>query len=132
MDIIYDGGMRFTIHHRGHQVAIDAPATTPGGTDTGLLPTELFAATLGACIGYYALAYCRKHDLPTEGLRVETHFEQAEHPKRIARIVSTLIVPASIDPHHLPGIQAMAKACIIHNTLNHPVETPITVLRDEL
>ena len=43
------GGDAYTISVRGHVLRVDQP-TDAGGGDTGPTPTELFVASLAACV----------------------------------------------------------------------------------
>lgn len=126
MDVTYDGRMQFTLHERDHAVTVDVPPAL-GGNDAGMSPVDLFAGAFGACVGYYALVYCRKHHLDAAGLRVRVEYTLAEHPKRVDLIRARLRIPATIGAEHYHGIKALAKACIIHATLHTPPETQILV-----
>jgi len=130
MDIIYDGGMRFTIHERGHDIAVDMPLAA-GGTDTGLLPTELLSGALGSCIGYYVLAYFRKNNLDPTGLRIEIAHEMTEErPRRVSRITTCVYLPTDVSEEHWPGIKSYADRCTIHNSLLQPMELPVEICRE--
>jgi putative redox protein len=128
MEVTFDGDLRFTIHHRGHLVPVDT-STAAGGADSGLPPVELFVGSVGACLGYYALAYCRKHDLDAAGLRIVIEHTMAEHPKRITNIYSRILIPPHISEEHFPGIEALAGACILRNSLKGSIEMPVSVER---
>jgi OsmC-like protein len=43
------------------------------GQDAGPTPTELFAASLAACVGFYAERFLRRHGLEPDRLRVDCH-----------------------------------------------------------
>jgi hypothetical protein len=45
------GGDVYEIHVRGHHLTVDQPVET-GGTDKAPTPTELFAASLAACVAF--------------------------------------------------------------------------------
>lgn len=59
-------GDRFRVEIRGHAVEVDQPIED-GGDDKAPTPTELFAASLASCVGFYAERFLRRHDLPVEG-----------------------------------------------------------------
>lgn len=60
--VTHVSGDRFAIQVRGHRLVVDQPVAD-GGQDAGPTPTELFAASLAACVGFYAERFLRRHDL---------------------------------------------------------------------
>jgi putative redox protein len=127
MQVTYDGDMRFVIRDRGHEIVVDSPEREG---DAGLGPTEIFAGSVGACLGYYALAYCRKYGLDATGLRVEIEKDFALNPRRITRIAAKIVLPAHIGPEHFAGIEAYARHCILHHTLQQPPELPLVIVNE--
>lgn len=79
------GGDRFGIGIRDHQVAVDQPPAL-GGEDTGPTPTELYVASLTACVAFYARRYLSRHDLPVEGLEVTAEFRTETRPSRVSDV----------------------------------------------
>jgi len=57
MEIRWEEKYRFTARSRDHEVVIDQPVKG-GGTDQGMSPVELFVASLGGCVAYYAGDRC--------------------------------------------------------------------------
>jgi putative redox protein len=58
MEVNLEKGFLFKAACRGHEALADQPEKD-GGTDKAMTPTELFIASLGSCIGYYAARfYC--------------------------------------------------------------------------
>src|SRR6266498_6065514 len=56
----------YEIDIRGHRLTVDQPVEA-GGANLGPTPTELFAASLAACVGFYAGRFLRRHGLAVEG-----------------------------------------------------------------
>jgi hypothetical protein len=84
--VTYLSGDRLAVQVRGHRLEVDQPATD-GGQDAGPTPTELFAASLAACVGFYAERFLRRHGLETDRLRVDCHATMAtDRPARVAAI----------------------------------------------
>src|SRR6266508_4543566 len=59
-------GDAYEIQIRGHRLTVDQPVEA-GGANLGPTPTELFAASLAACVGFYAGRFLRRHGLAVEG-----------------------------------------------------------------
>ncbi len=112
---------------RGHRyIQVDQP-TEAGGTDTAPTPTELFAASLAACIAFYAGSYLHRHGLPRTGLRVRTEFTSwPPTPPRPGRLPARRGRAAAGAPRAAPAAcWLVASHCTVHNTLHEPPEIEI-------
>jgi len=126
MRVEHRGGDKFDIIIRGHVVRVDQPVQDRG-EDTAPTPTELFIASLASCVAFYARRYLARHDLPTEGLAVETTFAMGSKPARVAGIDVRLIVPDGVPAERLDALLAVASHCTVHNTLESEPEVSITL-----
>jgi uncharacterized OsmC-like protein len=117
MNVVYGGGKRFEAIARNHRVISDQPLDDDG-TDRGMTPPELFLASLGTCIGYYAAEYLNARDLPTDGLEVKVSAVKGGKPVRITTIDVTVCAPgADSDLRYREGLRRAVGRCLIHNTL---------------
>lgn len=123
------GGDRFLVQVRGHTVAVDQPVSE-GGTDTAPTPTEMFVASLTACVAHYANRYLGRHQLRAEGLQVETRYETATRPARVGLLDVRVTPPPGLPPTHRDRLLAVASHCTVHNTLSQAPEVSIR-LTDE-
>lgn len=65
----FPGGRKVLAKVGKHEILTDQPVKS-GGDDAGPSPYDLFIASIGACAGFYALAFFQKRELATDGLRV--------------------------------------------------------------
>ena len=126
MRVAYDTGDRFAIDIRGHEVVVDQPAQMHGD-DLGPTPTELFVASLAACVGFYARRYLHRHGLDATGLRVEVSYDMATKPSRVGDVALRVVVPAGVPVERRDALLAMAGHCTVHNTLSVPPGIAITL-----
>lgn len=120
-------GDRFVARVRGHEIIMDQPVED-GGTDSGPSPTEVFVASIAACVGHYARRYLARHELPQAGLAVRATFEM--HPGRPARIAAIAVdveLPDRVPAERLPALLAVASKCTLHNTLEDAPTVKIRV-----
>jgi putative redox protein len=117
---------RFQIDVRGHQLLVDQPRRD--GEEAGPSPTELFVASLAACTGHYAAGYLRRHQLPSDGLRVDCEWTMlaADHA-RVGRVV--LRVTAPVPGELQTGFREAVEHCTVHNSLRRPPQVTI-ILND--
>jgi putative redox protein len=119
---------RFQISIRGHQVPVDQPVQD-GGDDTAPTPTELFVASLAACVAFYARRYLERHILPTGGLGVDVDYQMATRPTRVGNIAIRLRLPDGVPEEKLAALVAVASHCTVHNSLDNPPTVRIDVDR---
>jgi uncharacterized OsmC-like protein len=119
--------VKFQAECRSHNVIVDQPIED-GGTDAGMSPVELLVASLGTCIGYYITVFCQRHEIPTDGLKVELAWEFAEDPHRIGSIEARIKLPAKLDEKKKAGLLRMVRGCTVHNTLESKPETKIILV----
>ena len=121
MSVTHDGGDRFSIATRNHVVHVDQPEPD-GGSDTAPTPTELFVASLAACVAFYARRYLKRHALPEQGLTVTAQAESGTKPSRVASMTITLTLPEGVPADKREALLAVASHCTVHNTLQHTPE----------
>lgn len=69
IEMSFPGGRKVLAKMGAHEILTDQP-TSSGGDDAAPSPWDLFLASIGACAGFYALAFFQKRELATDGLRV--------------------------------------------------------------
>jgi putative redox protein len=127
VDVGHVDGDAYEILVRGHRITVDQPVEA-GGTDKAATPTELFAASLAACVAFYAGRYLVRHGLERGGLRVRADFDMAtDKPARVAAIRVIVRAPDGFPAERLPALTAVVSHCTVHNTLTHRPEVTVTV-----
>ncbi|MGQ9640031.1 MAG: OsmC family protein [Candidatus Bathyarchaeia archaeon] len=126
MKIIHLDGWRFRAECRGHQVFSDQPVEEEGG-DTAMTPVELFIASLGFCIGVYAKLFCDRHNISSEGMRVDLEWKMAENPGRIGQVKVMISMTGKVNSALADSILRVARHCTIHNTLKNPPEIDVAL-----
>ena len=125
------GGVQFEIAARQHRIACDQPAEN-GGFDEGMTPPELLLASLGACAGFYAAQYLKKHQLATDGTIVRVSAEKAANPPRMNNFRIQVEVSSELGDKHRQGIDDAVRHCLIHNTLLHPPKMTLEIKHSAL
>jgi uncharacterized OsmC-like protein len=127
--VVHERGARFRADCRGHRIIIDQPLED-AGSDAGMTPPELFAASLGGCIGYYVARYCQQAGIDDAGLRVDCDWSTAEQPHRIGSLRVHIILPG-LPEKRRKAVERAASLCMLHATLQHPPELRLTLTQDE-
>ena len=117
----------FSVKVRGHKIVADM-SKDDGGEDKGLSPVELFASSLGACIGMIVYEYCAHRDIPTDEINVSVVPQLVDNPKRIANIAVDVSVPEQLEEKRRQAIMRAVKTCVIFNTIEHKTELDIEIV----
>jgi len=121
LEVDLQEGFLFKAVCGGHEVLTDQHQPE-GGTDKAMTPAELFIASIGTCIGVYAVRFCKRHNLPTAGLKVLMDWTVVKDPWRIGSIKAELHYPHNISETEKKGLLRMAEACFVHETIIHKPE----------
>lgn len=121
VDVTYQGQVKFEATSRGHRILTDQPLEN-GGQDEGMTPPEWFLASLGSCVGFYAVKYLEARHLETTGLSISVTAQKTSGtPIYLDPIDIQIHVPIPLEQRHQQGLIKAADACLIHNTLTqHP------------
>ncbi|MGH2967599.1 MAG: OsmC family protein [Solirubrobacteraceae bacterium] len=114
----WGGGYAIGVEARGHRIAVDEPPEA-GGEDGGMMPTEVFLASLASCF-CLALAWRAVRDgIELPGLRVDGRAERAGRELRYDRIVLTATADVPGD-RLAPLVERARRLCWVSNTLATP------------
>ena len=116
LSVTCEDGDRFAVAIGSHVVHVDQKVED-GGEDSAPTPLELFLVSLASCVAHYARRYLRRHDLPTEGLRVDTSWDMAKAPARVGSVSISLAVPPGVPEDRHEALLAVASHCTVHNSI---------------
>ena len=109
------GGFATDVTARQHTVRVDEPERS-GGTDTGMMPTELFCAALASCFCLAVGFAAGKRDQEVPGLKVTVTAERPGTQLRYEHLVVT--TQADLEPEHLARLVERARPlCWVSNSL---------------
>lgn len=119
VNVSYQGHLQFQASARGHEILGDQPLDN-GGDNLGMTPPEWFLASLGSCVGFYAVKYLQTRNLNAKGLNIDVSAAKiTETPVRLDNFQIKVSLPISLDVYHQKALEATVKSCLIHNTLTH-------------
>lgn len=124
------GGLEVDAAVRGFTVRTDQPIEA-GGTNAAPSPLELFLASLATCGAYYALRFCRRRGIATEGLSLVAEAAKDVSGSRIESIRLTLELPAGFPDHYREAVQRAVDQCAVKRALEDPPRID-TALRDSV
>lgn len=123
----YTGGMSFKAQCGAHQVLIDLPQTS-GGQDQAATPPQLFLTSLASCVGVYVVSYCNNVGIDAKDMQMKISAEKAQDPSRLDNIKIDVIMPNAELGKRANAVLAVAKKCLIHNTIGHNTAIDIELI----
>jgi putative redox protein len=116
----WQGGFRTLVDARGHEFTVDEPESAGGG-NLGMMPTEVFLASVASC---YCLALgwvATKRSLELPGLEVTVRAERAGSELRYRRVA--VEARADVPDERLAAlIEPARRVCWVSNTLAGELE----------
>ena len=117
----HEGGTRFSAAC-GPFTAYTGKGDDGDPSRDGMYPAQLFAASIGMCVGGYVLSYCQHHDIPHQGLAIDVDRETTRGPSRTTRIALKIRLPGPVSEKDAQAILQVADRCHITNSIRDPAE----------
>ena len=116
------------VHESGSIVLTMAPRDN-GGDGSTFSPTDLCAASLGACGTTIMAQFAEAKGLPVTGIAFEIEKEMAAAPRRIAKLTIAYRISGSLSESDFQRLVAAGRACPVRVTLGDRVEIVETYAR---
>ena len=112
LKVAFSGNYKIDVDFKGFTVKTDQPVRD-GGDGTAPAPFDLFLASIAACAGYYALAFCKERQISTEGLGVTMTTEKGEVSRMIDKISIVVDVPPGFPEKYRPALVKAVDHCTV-------------------
>lgn len=112
LKVVFGDGYKIDVDTKGFLVKTDQPVRD-GGEGSAPSPFDYFLASLAACAGYYALAFCRERKIPVDGLGVTMTTERGEVSKMIDKITIAVDLPAGFPEKYRFAIVKAVDHCTV-------------------
>ena len=119
MIIRFPGNKKVSAEFDGMTVLTDQPAAA-GGEGSAPAPFDLFLASLGTCAGYFALSFCQKRKIPTEGLELRQTAEWDEGRHLVGKVALTITLPPGFPEKYRDGLVRAVELCTVKRHLAEP------------
>lgn len=123
----YEGELRCRAVHgpSGAELVTDAPADN-AGKGRSFSPTDLVATSLGTCIVTIVAICAERRGVDISGCTFRVTKEMIADPaRRIARLATTITLPATIDPEERKILERAGRHCPVHASLAERLDAPI-------
>ncbi|GAB6063962.1 OsmC family protein [Deferrisoma palaeochoriense] len=119
IEVRFPGGVAVDVEIKDHVIHTDQPERAGGG-NTGPAPFDLFLASIAACAGYFALVFCQKRGLDTEGLGVRLELERDPERHRVSKITIRVQTPDGFPEKYRKAIARAVDECTVKRHILEP------------
>lgn len=121
----FTGGARVDVEFGPFVVHTDQPRHA-GGEASAPTPFATFLASIGACAGAYALAFCRARELPVEGIRIAQTMDADRSSGMVTAIHLDIQLPPEFPAKYREALIRAVEQCTIKRHLEAPPRFEIT------
>jgi ribosomal protein S12 methylthiotransferase accessory factor len=114
IELKFPGGRKVVAVVGGHEIPTDQPVDV-GGEDTAPSPFSLFVASIAACAGFYALTFCQKRELSTEGLKVRARPHSVEGT--LAEVAIDVTLPPAFPEKYREALLRSVDQCSVKRAI---------------
>ena len=125
MQVNFPGGVAVEARFGNHSVITDQPA--PLGADAAMSPFDLFLASIGTCMGFYALRFCQERDLSTKGLDLTLNQIRDPEKKRVSKIQVEVKTPEDFPEKYRKALLKAVELCAVKRHLQDPPEFEVVL-----
>ena len=129
IDLEYEGDLHCRLRHgpSGAEIVTDAPVDNHGKGEA-FSPTDLLAASLGACVMTTMAIFARRKEVDLKGGRAHVTKEMIVEPqRRVARLSVVVDLPVSVPAYIRPALLNAAHTCPVERSLSPEVEVVLTI-----
>jgi ribosomal protein S12 methylthiotransferase accessory factor len=125
MIVTFPGGLKVDADYKGFTIKTDQPEGE-GGENTAPSPFDMFFCSIGTCVGYYVLSFCKERDISTDKIRVIMTTERDRETRMVTRINIDIQLSADFPPKYVNAVKASADKCTVKKHLLKPPAFNIT------
>ncbi|HXK57487.1 MAG: OsmC family protein [Gammaproteobacteria bacterium] len=127
IDVQFPGGKRVDSRVGDFLIKTDQ-SLKHGGDASAPEPFALFLASIASCAGIFALGFCQKRELSTDGLALKMVCERDEKGIMITRMALHLTLPTGFPEKYRSGIVRAMELCTVKK---HIMEAPQFIIELE-
>jgi ribosomal protein S12 methylthiotransferase accessory factor len=128
MSVSFPGGKRVEARYGEFRICTDQ-RVKDGGRGSAPEPYDYFLASLATCAGAYALGFCQRRNLATEGLRVVLNWQREEKTRRMTTIAIRVETPPDFPVKYLRPLERAVNSCAVKKTILDPPEFVVEATR---
>jgi ribosomal protein S12 methylthiotransferase accessory factor len=119
MEIHFPGGRKVNSVYKGFTIKTDQ-SKEDGGDGTAPTPSDLFFASLGACMGLYALDFCKKRKIDPDQLKLSVEFQSHEKTHMVEKMLFNIDLGPEFPQKYTSALIRAMKLCYLKQHFEQP------------
>jgi len=119
MEIRFPGGKKVYSEYKGFTVKTDQ-SKEDGGENTAPPPSDLFFASIGACMGIYALNFCEKRNIDPRTLKLTVELRSNEKTHTVEKILFKIGLPPEFPQKYTSALIRAMQLCYLTKHFEQP------------
>ncbi len=119
MEIRFPGGKKVYSEYKGFTVKTDQ-SKEDGGENTAPPPSDLFFASIGACMGIYALNFCEKRNIDPRTLKLTVELRSNEKTHMVEKILFKIGLPPEFPQKYTSALIRAMQLCYLTKHFEQP------------
>ena len=119
MEIHFPGGRKVDSHYKGFTIKTDQ-SKAEGGDSSAPTPSDLFFASLGACMGVYALDFCVKRKIDPDQVKLTVELQTHEKTYRVEKITFNIDLAPGFPPKYTSALIRSMQLCYLKKHFEQP------------
>ena len=119
MEIHFPGGKKVNSDFKGFTIKTDQ-SKKEGGDGTAPTPSDLFFASIGACMGFYALGFCAKRKIDPGKIKVRVDLQSHEKTHMVEKIIVNVDLDPEFPPKYTSALIRAMELCYVKKHFEQP------------
>ena len=119
MEIHFPGGKKVNSDYKGFTIKTDQ-SKEDGGDGTAPTPSDLFFASLGACMGLYALDFCKKRKIDPGQLKLSVELLSHEKTHIVEKMSFIIDLGPEFPQKYTSSLIRAMKLCYLKQHFEQP------------
>ena len=119
MEINFPGGRKVNSVYKGFTIKTDQ-SKEDGGDGTAPTPSDLFFASLGACMGLYAFDFCKKRKIDPDQLKLSVEFQSHEKTHMVEKMLFNIDLGPEFPQKYTSALIRAMKLCYLKQHFEQP------------
>ena len=119
MEIHFPGGRKINSDYKGFTLKTDQ-SKKDGGDGTAPTPSDLFFASVGACMGLYAVDFCNKRKIDTGQLKLSVELQSHEKTYIVEKIIFNIDLAPEFPQKYTSALIRSMKLCYLKKHFEQP------------
>jgi len=119
MEIHFPGGRKVYSDYKGFTIKTDQ-SKADGGDNSASTPSDLFFAAIGACMGLYALDFCKRRKIDPGQLKLSVEVQSHDKTRLVEKMIFNIDLAPEFPQKYTPALIRSMKLCYLKKHFEYP------------